>query len=87
VFEGISENQSEKEKVSMAESALSRRFRGLAELFDDDTKASKLQKLDGLEKYKDLIDEQEKLIGQDAKGRTLIAEHRDVYEGFKLEVK
>jgi hypothetical protein len=84
-YQGLSP-QSEEDKVAVAESALSRAFRGLAELFDPDVEkpAPHAAKEAALQKYRELIDTQTKLL--DGMGKVLIDEHQDVYRDFRAQL-
>lgn len=84
-YQGLSE-QSEEDKVAVAESALSRAFRSLAELFDPDVDkpVSRSAKEAALGKYQDLIDTQTRLL--DGMGKMLLQEHKDVYNDFKEQL-
>ncbi len=85
-FEGVTGQGEGAEKISVAESALSRNFRLLADLFDDDKKgATVAARRDALAKYRDLIDVQEANLKsvKEAKAAQLVAEHRQVLADFE----
>ena len=81
-FEGLAAQGLE--KVAVAESALSRAFRLLADVFDEDKGNSTAAKRDALQRYRDLIEVQEAILkdAQDDKAARLIAEHRQVAADF-----
>jgi hypothetical protein len=101
-FEGLNNQGTGEEKVSVAESALSRGFRLVTDLFDDEKKASISTKRDALvcilcclaflwfhlffrqSKYADQIEVQESNLKglKDPKAAKLIAEHREILEGY-----
>ncbi len=85
MFEGLAAGGSgDAEKISVAESALSRGFRLIADLFDDEKKTSVSAKRDALAKYADSIDVQESNLKgvKDPKAAKLVAEHREIHQGY-----
>ncbi len=86
-FEGLAPQG--EEKVSVAESALSRAFRLLADVFDEDKHSSAAAKRDALQRYREVIDVQEGNLrgAKEDKAARLVAEHRQVAADFEAMLK
>jgi hypothetical protein len=82
-FEGLAAQG--EEKVSVAESALARAFRLLADVFDEDKPSSAAAKRDALQRYREMIDVQESNLkgAKEEKATRLVAEHRQVAFDFE----
>ena len=83
-FEGIQESQ--KDHV-IAERSLQRCFRDVVSLFDPDEKHTRVRKEESLQKYKEMIENQEKALHGDEKGEKILKEHREILDGFQQQLQ
>lgn len=86
-FEGVKEGS---EALEVAERALTRQFRVLADVFASEKKSPVAQKNLELDKYGELIEAQEKLLNDckdQTKAKKLLDEHKEMLNNFREQLK